>query len=153
MKLNKQSFSLIEVIIFVAILSLFFVTGMAVVVYSLQTMKTSQHKMIATQYAQQLATWIKTQKETDWKTFISHSSTVGISFCFKTSPIPDWPSVGTCGSSDYINVSPPIFIRSVTLTSDSDTSPSKVDIDILLSWNEANNTYSVPLNTIVSRFE
>jgi len=153
MKQSIQSFSLIEVIIFVGILGMFFVTGMIVVVYSLQTMKVNQHKLIATQYGEQLSAWLRAQKEADWNSFVSHASIVGITYCFKDSPISDWPvSQGDCGVADYVNVSPNIFRRWAILTSDS-SPPTRVTIEITVEWKEGGNTYSIPLATVVSRFE
>lgn len=152
-----KAFSLIEVILFVGILAMFFVTGMIVVVYSLQTMKINQHKIVATQYAEQLSTWLRTQKEIDWNDFVSRYSMVypvESVFCFNTTPVQPLvlPPGSDCSANDYGLGSPAIFKRWVTITR-GDAAPTKIEVNVTVEWKDAGNTYSVPLNTVLSRFE
>lgn len=156
--MNKtKAFSLIEVVIFIGILAMFFVTGMAVVVYSLQTMKVNQHKIVASQYAEQLSTWLRTQKEIDWNDFVSRYTMVypvESTFCFNTTLAqPSLPPPGSgCAMSDYGLGTPAIFKRWVIITR-RDATPSQIELDVTVEWKEGGNTYSIPFNTVVSRFE
>ena len=149
-----KGFSLIEVIIFVGILSLFFVTGMVVFTASLRNIKVSEHKIVATQYAQELTSWIRVQKETDWNTFVDNYTAVdpGKTYCFNNATIA-WPDPNIANPCTNFSLgTPAIYKREITLIR-SGTPPSKVEISITVAWNDAGNTYSVPLNTVLSRWE
>ncbi len=151
---QSQSFSLIEVIIFIGILSLFFVTGMVVVTASLRNMKVSEHKIVASQYVKQLMSWITVQKENDWVSFVDNytSASPGKTYCFNDETIA-WPVPNIASPcADFSLGSPAIFRREATLTS-SGTPTSQVEINITIEWNDAGNTFSVPLNTVLSRWE
>lgn len=153
-KRQLQSFSLIEVIIFIGILSLFFVTGMVVVTASLRNMKVSEHKIVASQYAKQLMSWISVQKESDWVSFIDNytSASPGKTYCFNDETI-SWPVPNIASScTDSSLGSPAIYKREATLTS-SGAPVSQVEINITIEWNDAGNTFSVPINTVLSRWE
>lgn len=142
MKIMKKSFSLIEVLVFVTIFSLFFVAAATVVVVSLRNMKTSEHKIIATRYAEELLEWLRSQKEIDWNVFnSSHSGT----YCFSTSPISTWPSNSPCGG--YLES---IFKREVTLTR---VDANKVNVVITVTWTEMGTTYKVPINSVFTIWE
>lgn len=137
---------------------MFFVTGMVVVIYSLQNMRISQHKVVATQYAQQLVTWIRTQKEVDWNSFVSnYTSIVSSTFCFNATPItpPASPPPGTddCGNN-YSLGTPALFKRWATFTTNNQPQPlTQIRIDVTVQWKETVNTYKVPLTTVVTKWE
>jgi prepilin-type N-terminal cleavage/methylation domain len=62
MTTHKKSFTLIEVLIFVTILSLFFVAAAAVTIVSLRNLKVQEHKILATRYAEELLELAKREK-------------------------------------------------------------------------------------------
>jgi len=146
-----NGFSLIEVLIFVSILSIFFVVATSVTVVSLRNMKINEHKILATYYAEELAEWLRDQKEADWTEFINKSSET---YCFKTTPITDdWLTKvsGDCAPSDYLitaNGQPTIFLRNAVLDG-----TNQVNIKITVSWTELGNNYEVPLATVFTRWE
>lgn len=151
----RKGFSLIEVIIFVAILALFFVTAMAVVTYSLQTMKSNEYKIKASIYAEELMEWIKAQKEIDWTKFTNKAQPdPSLSYyCFNDDikSRNDFPAVGDCsGATEYSLDS--VFRRSAQLTS-FDTPVDKVEIHIKVQWNEPGGINSVPLDSYVTIWE
>ena len=78
MRTKKKSFTLIEVLIFVTILSLFFVVASAVTITSLQNLKVQEHKILATRYAEELLEWLRGEKEVDWNKFINYRG----NYCF-----------------------------------------------------------------------
>ena len=50
----KNGFSLIEVLVFITIMSLVFVTAASVVAISLGNLKINEHKLVATRYGERL---------------------------------------------------------------------------------------------------
>ncbi|MBI2641831.1 hypothetical protein HYW87_04550 [Candidatus Roizmanbacteria bacterium] len=66
---NVLGFSLLEVLIFVTILSMFFVTAAAIVTGMVRNLKFEEHKLIATHYGRQLEEWLRSEKEIDWNSF------------------------------------------------------------------------------------
>ncbi len=132
----KKSFSLIEVLIFVTILTLFFIVAAAVIITSLRDMKISEHKILATRYAEELMEWLRSDKEVDWggttcsgncpdpvlpANFTEKATkcqSLQCTFCFNTTPISAWPtSAGACATGTFLSDGKSLFKREVTLTS------------------------------------
>ena len=82
MSVNRRGFTLIEVLVFTAIVSIFYVVAAAVSAYSLGVMKTNENKVYATHYADEVNEWLRNQKESDWTTFSAKSNQ---SYCFRLS--------------------------------------------------------------------
>lgn len=78
-----QAFSLIEVLVFTAILGFFFVFAASVAISIVRDMKINQHKILATRYASEFSEWLIGEKETNWDTFSSYFSS-GEEICFQT---------------------------------------------------------------------
>lgn len=153
MKKSNGSFSLIEVVIFVGILAMFFVTGIAVATYSLQAMRSNENKIRATQYAEELMEWIKAQKEIDWQLFVSNN--VGHSYCFN-STINGWSAADPSQClftlpGDYTS-STGIFRRYVSLTGNSPP-VTQVTVNIQVQWKEPSGTVTVPLTSTLTLWE
>lgn len=134
-----------EVLVFITILSLFFVAAMAVSTYSLKAMKTSEFKIIASHYAEEAIEWVRSEKETDWTVFTGLDSTSGPeTYCINTL---NWSSGGTC--LDYELGSPNVFKREVTLTNDPDsTTPDQVNVSVSVYWLDTNGEMSVTIDTV-----
>jgi len=144
----NSGFSLIEVLIFISILSIFFVAAISVSVTSLRNMKINEHKIIATRYSQELLDWIRAEREENWDAF--HNKSIG-TYCFNSIDLPsEWPDIVEC--SDYSLGSGIKYKREVNL-SQVDGSTTQVEIKITTKWQELGNTYSVPINTIVAIWE
>lgn len=165
MSITKKSchgFSLIEVLVFVAILSLFFVLAVAIVTTSIRTMQSSTHKLLATRYAQELIHWLQTEKELNWNDFAtSRASSAGITYCFNQPLATTWSvtpfDAGPC-TTDYtsyyykgiVDIDPQIYNREVSLKSYANpvgAPPSRVDVSVIVSWQELGVGLSVPIQT------
>jgi type II secretory pathway pseudopilin PulG len=147
MRTKKKSFTLIEVLIFVTILSLFFVVASAVTITSLQNLKVQEHKILATRYAEELLEWLRGEKEVDWNKFINYRG----NYCFNSSPIPmsNWPASGNCPTASFLNN---LYKREVILTPQG-SPPYQVNVSITVSWQELGQTYQVPINTVFTVWE
>jgi len=141
---HKKSFTLIEVLIFVTILSLFFVAAAAVTIASLRNLKVQEHKILATRYAEELLEWLRGEREADWNQFTTHTGT----YCFNSSPITSWGNSGNCSGYSLNN----LYKREVTLTVQG-TPPYQVNISIIVSWQELGQTYQVTINSIFTIWE
>lgn len=145
---KKRGFSLIEVLVFVTILSVFIIIAISVSVNSLRNIQINQHKILATKYSQELVDWLRGQKEEDFLTFAADRSDK--TWCFKTVPVTGWPALsGVCQAGDLINS---IFKREVALVSNASPATS-INVTVTVSWSELGNTYSVPVGTIFTIFE
>lgn len=150
--MGKKGFSLVEVLIFTAILSVFFVVASEVATASLRAMKITEHKILATRYAEELQEWIQAQREIDWNSFAARSSASGTYYCFKNDISSGWPVSGDCGASDYTAVvgkTPAIFRRNAKLINIG--SGLQVDVIVTVSWQEVGGTVPTPVE-IISRY-
>lgn len=146
----KKSFTLIEVLVFVTIISLVFVTSLAVATFALRTMMFNQHKIIATHYAEEGMEWIKSEKEADWNAFktLDTSGGWGTVYCITT---PDTAKQGNCDGSYHLG-NPNIFLREMALTNKG-TPVNQVDVTIRVYWPEGTFNGEVRINSSLKVIE
>lgn len=145
---HNRGFSLIEVLVFVTILSLFFIAASSISLVSLRNLKSNENKILATRYAEEVLEWLRGEKEDDWNVFYGKSSDIGTKYCFNSLNL-SWPTSGACGSFDLYS----FYKRETTLKRGLIGADPKIDISITVSWNEATQTITVPINTVFTRFE
>ncbi|KKP86828.1 MAG: hypothetical protein UR89_C0013G0016 [Candidatus Roizmanbacteria bacterium GW2011_GWA2_35_8] len=149
----KLGFSLIEVLVFVTILSLFFVAAMSVATYSLKNMKINQHKILASHYAEEGLEWIRAEKEENWDQFIGYGTTgSGLTYCINTLNNSIWTTPTTCGANFELGV-PQIFKREVNLINQAGNPVTQVDVTLTVTWIESGSTLSIPLKTTLKILE
>lgn len=122
--MKKNSFTLIEVLVFVSILLVFFITAMIITTYNLKSLKTSQYKILASYYTGQAIDWLTVEKWIDWNNFLNKSNSI---YCLNQL---SWDFPGNC--SNYSLGTPAIFKRELTLT----TNNNQVEAQIKISWND-----------------
>lgn len=148
---KKEGFSLIEVLVFISIFSVFFVVAIAAITVTLRNMKKNEHKVLATRYAEELQEWLKTEKEIDWYSF--STTYPNQTYCFNLS-ITAWPTAGSCsGFNGIVGVDPSIFKRELVLTVPGSNPVSQVNATITVSWQEIGQTYQVVLNSSFNSWE
>lgn len=164
-KEQKTGFTLVEVLIFVTILSLFFTVAASVLTVSLRASKLNEHKIFAKHYADELYEWLSSEKEQNWggyttdaylSTFTYRASLSTGEYCFSSSPITDWSSpITTLDDCPYSLRG--LFRRYVILTpvttSGTNTYIDNVKVEIKVEWSELGKTYSVPLKSTFSIWE
>ena len=168
LKKNLQSFSLIEMMIFIVILSIFFIMAASVVTFTLRNMKFNESKIKATHYSNQLEEWLRTQKEIDWggelcngcvnpSNFTQSATGQGNSgdnyqttYCFNSTPISGWQDLGQC--ADYTLNS--IFKREVVFTSQFISGyVNQINVSITISWKDLGDDRSISTNTVFTVLE
>lgn len=147
-----RGFSLVEVLIFISILAVFFVVAASVATYSLRVMQSNESRLLATRYAEELVEWLRGEKEQDWNQFNNKASnSPGTAWCFNADTISNFPgSSGSCAASDFSLGNPDRFKRNVVLIQDS---TGGVRTNITVSWQEGSSTFSVPINTLFAPLE
>jgi len=148
----KNGFSLMEVLIFVSILGLFFVAAASVTTYLISTLKSNEYKTIASHYAEEALEWIRSQKEGDWAEFVTKDTSAGggTSYCLKT--LDAWPAEGSCSPADVFG-NPTIFKREAIIKKIATTPITQVDIQVTVSWQERGREMSLPLKTVLKLWE
>ncbi len=156
-RLQARAFTLIEILIFTAIVSVFFVVAAAVTAVSLNIMRTNENKIYATHYAEEGSEWLLNEKDTtEWLTF-SGRVTTSTTWCMNMSTMV-WTTTGTCPTSGTNPVPYALgteygraFNRDVTLAVLGDGSISST---VTVSWVDIGGTVrSVPVKTIFSQTE
>ncbi|MEN9327750.1 MAG: hypothetical protein RI947_558 [Candidatus Parcubacteria bacterium] len=147
-KTSRKAFSLIEVLVFVSVVSLFFVSAAAVVAIILRNMKTDEHKILGTRYAEEAVEWLRSEKETDWNAFTARASNgIGTDYCIATL---SWSSSPPCGN-DLDN----FYKRTLNLVSVSSADGFKYQVNakIVVEWAEAGKIYTIPIDSVLSIWE
>ncbi len=137
----RNAFTLIEVLIFVSILSFVFVALAAYSTAYLRQVQKNEHKILATHYAEELLEWLHNQKDQDWNTFLTNYA--GQTQCFNSSPI-----VG--GATPCLTPLANLFNRTVGVTNAGNV---QANVYIQVSWAEVGGGVTVPLNSVFSIWE
>lgn len=142
---NHSAFTLVEVLIFITLIPLIFITLSYLTTYSLQNTKTNENKILATHYAEELREWLRGEKEKDWVSF-NNCLTLGATYCVNTIPANVCSLSSTCSPNFLDN----IFIRELTINEKTNT---QLKFTIKIRWSEGSNNYLVPISTVFSLWE
>jgi len=148
MSRSRVAFTLLEVLIFCAIISTFFVSAAAITTFLLRSMKANEHRIIAARYAEELLEWIRAEKERDWEALVS-------SECFNQSPI---VGVTACSPTLKLGEAPnKIFNRELVQTNSVSVETDVVQktFKVIVEWPEGSdvNLQSVQIETILGIWE
>ena len=136
---------MVEVLVFVVVVSIFFTSAASISSYMIRAAKINERKIMATRYAEELSEWMRSEKETDWVAFASHSDVSGTTqHCFGTL---SWSS-GSCNINTVL--SRRAYLKQVK---DPSNFVYQVEISIEVYWTEAGKNYTVPLKTTYSIWE
>lgn len=126
---RSRGFTLIEVVVFVAIFGTSIVLIMASVSYSALGLKSAQLKISAAHAAEELAEWVKYQEDSSgFATILSKSSVGGTTYCFNDTTM-NWPASGPCTSYTFAG----IFKRELLLQNS--LGASELTAQITTYWN------------------
>ena len=142
---NHKSFSLVEVLVFVVVLGLFFVAAMSVVTFNVKNMKIQEHKIIATRYAEEAVEWLRQEKEDDWSKFILRSSSD--TYCVNGSL--DWIEIDSNPCIDYDLGS--IYKRGVAISYIPGS--EQVNTVVTVEWKDMGTDLEVKIRTVFKLLE
>lgn len=158
---NVEGFSLIEVIIFVAILSIFLVTAATITTLSMHQNSLQINKIKAVHYNDQLLEWLRSEKDRDWNNLTEKATSLpgGSVYCFCSEDL-SWATASIKADKSACCPTPlsSLFKRYVTLSSSiyapTGFSPSsQIEVTIDTDWQEAGNSYSTKLHTLFTPWE
>jgi prepilin-type N-terminal cleavage/methylation domain-containing protein len=137
-----KGFTLIEVMIFITILSVVFVAMAGYTAQLIFSMKINEHKTRAAIHAEVVKEWLNGERETDWAVFLTRASAAGTRYCMNAAvgfgtEFAALPVGGPCGFNGVTGVNPPIFRRELILT----RVGNQVNADIVVSWMEGETLY------------
>lgn len=139
----NKGFSLIEVLVFTAVLGSFFVAAMAVATFNLKNMKIQEHKILAARYAEEGVEWVRQEKEADWPVFINHNAG---GYCLNSL---GWNP--PCGEN-YDLGTPAFFKRELTIAK-SGSPTDQVEGAVTVTWKEGSNSFDVTVKTVLKPLE
>jgi type II secretory pathway pseudopilin PulG len=168
----RPGLSLVETMIFIAIVSVVFVTIISSMVGTSRIAKSDFHRLYATRYADDAIEWLRFSASRGWQTFYNKipSQSTETEYCMNINlGLADEFEIGdsaiirpiTLGSAcEYRGmvmasanpplptVGPKIFRRTVKFTTTSVTEPVKVTVTV--SWQDSTKSPSVASTTILS---
>ncbi|MFH0773334.1 MAG: prepilin-type N-terminal cleavage/methylation domain-containing protein [bacterium] len=144
----KKSFSLIEVLVFVAILSLFLIISASVVTVSMQRNTLQIHMIKATHYNDLLLGWIKNEKELNWNDFAANTGNT--TYCFETDT-PSW-SKAVIDKNDCTATLGGMYRRYAVFNTNMALS-AQIETTIYTEWQEGGNSHSAKLHTLFTLWE
>lgn len=152
---SQEGFSLIEVIVFVSLVSIILIAAAGFTVQMLNRMSYNQHKLYAAHYVNDVQEWLDGEREADWPTFVSAASTGGTLYCIND-PIGISDDIDTltpttlasCGATGITGETPPLYRRTLVLTSDNAGSTVTARIEVM--WFENGRTTTEQTETVYS---
>ncbi|MFA9288588.1 MAG: prepilin-type N-terminal cleavage/methylation domain-containing protein [Weeksellaceae bacterium] len=159
---KNQGFTIIELIIFITLLSTILVVAASYVTRLLYNMTTNEHRVKARFYAEEVVEWLNGERQSDWQAFQNEASVAGTVYCLNGTISLDTLlqdlTPGACSGTNngYVGVgnrAPKIFKRELTLTKNTASNATQVTARITVSWVDRDIEYSVPIETIYSIYE
>jgi len=147
---KQTGFTLVEVLIFITIISMMFIMSLSLATSSLRAIKTNENRTYASYHAEALREWVTSEREADWNTFLTHAPEGATTYCFNTvlDASSVWPEPGECSANELDGV----YARNVTLTRQASQIPGSVQVlvEVTSAWMEGQNSYDVEAQTILS---
>lgn len=163
----KKGFSMIEIIIATSIMSIVLLVGIQATVVSLQTMAVEEHKIYATNFAEEIIDLVNIDREANWTNFRARAlpGPTGRIYCLnqniQLSSLAALYSTSTCSGVGIVRVAgeppasiPQIYTRTMTLTSvGPQSTATRVHVLVTVAWSDFGKNYSVPIRTSFSIHE
>lgn len=147
-------FSIIEVIIFIGILSVVLTAALGFTIKMIMTVRINEHRLRASHYVEEVVEWLNGEREADWEVFESFSSTGGTVYCINQ-PLAINNTLATLatGACTSNGLTPAIYHRELTLSKDSLTTATRVAATIQVTWIEDGVQYVEQIQTGYSVWE
>lgn len=147
---NINGFSLVEAMVFISILSVFFISSMTIVVFILRNMKTQQYKILATRFAEEGIEWVKQEKEDDWQLFSlrDDSGGPGTNYCLNSL---NWATKTDC--NDVYDLGPPNIFKRVLVITNFGSPTNSITTKLTVSWLENSVEQKIVLKSVLNLWE
>ncbi len=159
-KQNQQAFSLVEVIVFMTLVSLVLISAVGFTMQLVHTMSYNQHKLYATHYVQDLKEWLDGEREADWVAFQNYATVAGRTYCANNAiaianTLASLPvfNTSTCGFTGVGSQDPRIFRRTLTMRKDVAGTATRVTATITVTWMEDNVQRTETIDTVYSLWQ
>ena len=124
--------SLFEVVFAIAVVAIIISGVVALSATTVRNSSFSRNNALATNYAQEAAEWLRSERDNNWVIFSGRSNTSGVTWCINALT---WVS-GVCSG----NISGTIFMRTVTLTTDI-VDPNTIQAVVLAIWADSQGNH------------
>jgi len=151
---TSLGFSIIEIIIFIGILSVVLTAALGFTVRMIMSVRVNEHRLRATYYVEEVKEWLDGEREADWATFESFASPAGVVYCMNQ-PLTLTDTLGTLtpGACTSNGLVPAIYHRELTLSKDNPSTATRVDATIQVTWMENGVQYVEKIQTGYSVWE
>jgi len=149
---SKKAFTLLEVMIFTAILSIVLVSTAAFVSRLIYNLKINEHKIYANLFATEVQEWLFAEREASWTGLYNKSANPASVYCMNTQltfdyEMADLPAAGACANFNGLN--PPIYKRELELFRES---TSVVRATVTVTWNEGPQLYTERIESLYTSY-
>jgi len=134
MKFSKGQ-SLFEVVIALAVVTVIIVALVILSTSSIRNSSFSRNRSLATRHSQELAEWLRGERDADWDIFLSRALT--FRYCLNEL---SWNSavIGTCSQGDTITGTS--LQREVVFNI---VDPANIEVEVAVYWKDANGNHEV----------
>ena len=158
---GKKGFSIIEIIVFMTLLSVVLVAGVGYTARLIITMSHNRHQLLATHYTDELKEWLGGEREVDWENFQDHASVAGIEYCLNNrldlsdtiDTILTSASLGGCSFTGVSGTDPLIYQRTLFLRKDVAETATRLRATIRVAWRDEGVLYQEEVQTVYSVWE
>lgn len=143
---SRKGLSLIEILIFVLLVSILLVGLSYGTIFSLRNSKFAQDKTRATRLAQELQDWLRGQRDVDWEAFVGGFS-LG-TYCVNSIPSDIGGLVAVTGSCPSYSLQSR-FKREMTVTNIA-ANGNSMTYEISVYWRDAGTVHKAQIATVLA---
>lgn len=149
--------SLFEVVGALAVISVLLVGLISITTTSVKNTTFSRNNETASGYAQQLAEWMRSERDANWTTFKGRGTT-SPSYCFNAATL-GWTNTGICAPDEVVPGT--LFRRQATIICYlagaqvvcSNVGVDTINVDIKVTWTDGQGDHSVNLTTQLTNWK
>lgn len=157
----RRGFTLLEVMIFIVILSMVLITATSFITKLLVSIRSNENRVSAAFLADDVKEWLNGERESNpWSTFHGKASQAGIRYCLNTQlelahtitslNTPTFPAAACAAYANIQTGMKPIYKRELVLYKNNNLNPTQVTAAITISWIDNGIAKSLDIQTIYS---
>jgi prepilin-type N-terminal cleavage/methylation domain-containing protein len=156
---TRRGFTLLEVMIFIVILSMVLITATSFITKLLVSIRSNENRIGAAFLADDVKEWLSGERESNsWSTFHAKASQAGIQYCLNnqlelthTIASLNTPAFPAAACTTYASIQTgmkPIYKRELVLYRNNNLNPTQVTAAITISWIDNGIAKSLFIQTI-----